>query len=411
MSVATIGLRCPSVLEADLPAIAYEESASPGEAHRNIRKARERGPIAMGPHGPEILSYELVHAVLRDHRFCPPPGLGLEAQGITSGALWDRMTTSILSINGAEHVRLRRLVSKAFTPRAVAWLDTTIVDVINELIDPVAAAGHCEIVGDIARPYPVPIISALLGAPREDWRLFSAWADDFFKAFTFNAAAFERDILAAWAELDAYVDKMVADRRKSLTGDLISDLIRAEDEGDRLSMDELRGLAAGILMAGTDTTRNQVAAAVDVFCDHPEQWELLALQPDLAMKAVEEVMRYAPVVFTAMRIAVEDVEVSGVVIPAGTFVMCNTAAANRDPSVYDDPDRFDITREGAPPMQTFGAGAHYCLGANLARREVAEALRVMAQRMRGLRRAGPCTWKPIVGITGPETLPIAFDAA
>ena len=411
MSVATIGLRCPSVFEADLPVIAYEECASPGEAHRNIRKAREQGPIAMGPHGPEILSYELVHAVLRDHRFCPPPGLGLEAQGITSGALWDRMTTSLLSINGAEHVRLRRLVSKAFTPRAVARLDTTIVDVINELIDPVAAAGQCEIVGDIARPYPVPVISALLGAPREDWRLFSAWADDFFKAFTFNAAAFERDVLAAWAELDAYVDNMIADRCKSLTDDLISDLIRAEDEGDRLSMDELRGLAAGILMAGTDTTRNQVAAAVDVFCDHPEQWELLAQQPDLAMKAVEEVMRYAPVVFTAMRIAIEDVELSGVVIPAGTFVMCNTAAANRDPSVYDDPDRLDITREGAPSMQTFGAGAHYCLGANLARREVAEALRVMAQRMRGLRRAGPCTWKPIVGITGPATLPIAFDAA
>jgi cytochrome P450 len=411
MSVATIGLRCPSVFEADLPAIAYEESASSDEAHRNIRKAREQGPIAMGPHGPEILSYELVHAVLRDHRFCPPPGLGLEAQGVTSGALWDRMTTSLLSINGAEHGRLRRLVSKAFTPRAVARLDTTIVDVINELIDPVAAAGHGEIVGDIARPYPVPVISALLGAPREDWRLFSAWADDFFKAFAFNAAAFERDILAAWAELDAYVDNMVADRRTSLTDDLISDLIRAEDEGDRLSMDELRGLAAGILMAGTDTTRNQVAAAVDVFCDHPEQWELLAQQPDLAMKAVEEVMRYAPVVFIAMRIAIEDIELSGVVIPAGTFVMCHTAAANRDPSVYDDPDRLDITREGAPSMQTFGAGAHYCLGANLARREVAEALRVMAQRMRGLRRAGPCAWKPIVGITGPATLPIAFDAA
>jgi cytochrome P450 len=410
MSVATIGLRCPSVFEADLPAIAYEESPSPDEAHRNIRKAREQGSIAMGPHGPEILSSELVHAVLRDHRFCPPPGLGLEAQGITSGALWDRMTTSLLSINGAEHVRLRRLVSKAFTPRAVARLDTTIVDVINELIDPVAAAGRCEIVGDIARPYPVPVISALLGAPREDWRLFSAWADDFFKAFTWNAAAFERDILAAWAELDAYLDNMVADRRKSLTDDLISGLIRAEDEGDRLSMDELRALAAGILMAGTDTTRNQVAAAVDVFCDHPEQWELLAEQPELAMKAVEEVMRYAPVVFIVMRIAMEDVEVSGVVIPAGTFVVCNTAAANRDPSVYDDPDRFDVTREGAPPMQTFGAGAHYCLGANLARREVAEALRVMAQRMRGLRRAGPCTWKPIVGITGPATLPIAFDA-
>jgi len=142
MSVAIAGLRCPSVFEADLPAIEYEESASPDEAHRNIRKAREQGPIAMGPHGPEILSYELVRMTLRDHRFCPPPGLSLEAQGITSGPLWDRVITSLLSINGDEHTRLRRLVSKAFTPRAVARLDTTIVDVINELIDPIVAMGR-----------------------------------------------------------------------------------------------------------------------------------------------------------------------------------------------------------------------------------------------------------------------------
>ena len=411
MSVATVGRPCLSVFEADLPSVAYEEAASPDEAHRNLRKALEQGPIAMGAHGPEILSYELARTTLRDSRFCPPPGLGLEAQGITSGPLWDRVITSLLSINGDDHTRLRRLVSKAFTPRSVTRLDTTIVHVINELIDPLSVAGRAEIVADIARPYPVPIISALLGAPREDWRLFSAWADDFFKLFTWNVAEYEREILTAWGKLDAYIDDMVADRRNSLTDDLISDLIRAEDEGDRLSIDELRMLAAGILMAGTDTTRNQVAAAVDVFCDHPDQWQLLAEQPELAMKAVEEVMRYSPVVLGAMRIAMEDVELEGVIIPAGTFVMCNTAAANRDPDVYDEPDRLDITREGAAPMQTFGAGAHYCLGANLARRELAEALRVMAHRMRNLRRAGLAQWKPIVGITGPAVLPVQFDAA
>ena len=411
MSVATVGLRCPSVFEADLPSVSYEEAASPDEAHRNLRKALEQGPIAMGAHGPEILSYELVRATLRDSRFRPPPGLSLEAQGITSGPLWDRVITSLLSINGDDHTRLRRLVSKAFTPRSVTRLDTTIVDVINELIDPLSVAGRAEIVADIARPYPVPIISAMLGAPREDWRLFTAWADDFFKIFTWRVAEYEHEILTAWAELDGYIDDMVADRRNSLTDDLISDLIRAEDEGDRLSIDELRMLAAGILMAGTDTTRNQVAAAVDVFCDHPDQWELLAERPELAMKAVEEVMRYSPVIFGAMRIAAEDVELADVIIPAGTFVMCNTAAANRDPDVYDEPDRLDITREGAAPMQTFGAGAHYCLGANLARRELAEALRVLAQRMRNLRRAGPVQWKPIVGITGPAVLPVQFDAA
>ncbi len=410
MSVATVDLRCPTIFEADLPGLCYDDAPTPDEAHRRIGIAARQGGVAMGPHGPEILGYELVRATLRDHRLAPPPGLGLEAQGILSGPLWDRMSTTLLSINGADHARMRRLVSKAFTPRAVARLDGTITAIINELIDPIAASGRCDVVKDIARPYPVPVICELLGAPRGDWQLFSAWADAFFKAFTFNVAEYEDEILTGWAELDDYVDGMVAERRRSLTDDLLSEMIRAEDDGDRLSADELRMLAGGILMAGTDTTRNQVAAAVDVFCDHPEQWELLAQRPELAMNAVEEVMRFYPVVFGAMRMTTEDFEVEGVVIPTGTFVLVNTASANRDPRVFDEPDRFDITREGAAPMQTFGAGAHYCLGANLARRELAEALVVMSRRMRNIRRAGPVVWKPLVGITGPAELPVEFDA-
>jgi cytochrome P450 len=400
-----------TVFEADLPTVEYEDATTPDEAHRNLRKALEQGPIAMGAHGPEILSYELVRATLRDARFQVPRGLGLETQGITDGPLWQRASTSLLAMNGDGHNRLRRLVSKAFTPRSVSRLDDIIVDVITRLTVPLAAKGRCEVVADIARSYPVPIISALLGAPRDDWKLFSDWADDFFKLFSWNVAEYESDILTAWGELDNYIDGMVATRRESLTDDLISELIRAEDDGDRLTIGELRMLAAGILMAGTDTTRNQVAAALDVFCDYPEQWELLAQRPELAVKAVEEVMRFSPVIFGAMRTTVEDVELDGVTIPMGTFVVCNTAAANHDADVYVDPDRFDITRADPPPMQTFGAGAHYCLGANLARREIAEALVVMSGRMKNLRRDGLARWKPMIGISGPATLPVAFDAA
>ena len=399
-----------SVFEADLPTVEYEEATTPDEAHRNLRKALEQGPIAMGAHGPEILSYQLVRETLRDARFQVPRGLGLETQGITSGPLWHRASTSLLAMNGDDHTRLRRLVSKAFTPRSVNRLDGIIADVINELIDSLGADGRCEAVAEIARPYPVPIISALLGAPREDWRQFSDWADDFFKLFSWNVAEYENDILTAWAELDDYIDDMVAHRRESLTEDLISEMIRAEDDGDRLSIGELRMLAAGILMAGTDTTRNQVAAALEVFCDYPEQWALLGERPELAMKAVEEVMRFSPVIFGAMRMTTEDVEIGGATIPAATFVMCNTAAANHDADVFVEPERFDITREDAPPMQTFGAGAHYCLGANLARREIATALSTMASRMPNLRRDGIAQWKPMVGISGPATLPIAFAA-
>jgi cytochrome P450 len=168
--------------------------------------------------------------------------------------------------------------------------------------------------------------------------------------------------LAAWDELDAYIDDMVADRRHTLTDDLLSDLIRAEDDGDRLNGDELRMLVAGLLMAGTDTTRNQLAASVHLLCDHADQWTLLAQHPELAANAVEETMRHSPISFSTLRTAVEDVELAGVMIPAGTLVIANTGAANRDPAVYDDPDRLDITRDGVPAMQTFGAGVHYCLG-------------------------------------------------
>ena len=409
MTVEAIGTNTRSVFAARLPALAYEHAQSSDEAHRLIQLARLQGPIALGPHGPEVLSYDLVRTVLRDPRFCMPKGLALAAQGITSGRLWDKVTTGLLSRDGADHNRLRRLVSKAFTARSTARLETTIVEVITELVEPVTGTGRCDVVADIARRYPIPIICGLLGAPRAEWQLFSDWADDIFKALTWNVADHATVIMAAFDQLDAYIDAMVAQRRHNLTDDLISELIRAEDDGDRLTAVELRMLAEGLLMAGTDTTRNQLAAAVQDLCDHPQQWALLAEHPELAPRAVEELMRHSPVVFATMRKAVEDVELGGVRIPAGTLVIVNTAAANRDPAVYDDPDRLDITRERPATMLTFGGGIHYCLGAHLARLELAQALTIITRRMPNPRRCGPAPWKPISGITGPTTLPIEFD--
>ena len=165
-----------------------------------------------------------------------------------------------------------------------------------------------------------------------------------------------------------------------------------------------------LLHAGTDTTRNQLAAAVQVLADHPDQWELLANRPELASQAVEELMRHSPVNFRVLRKAVVDVELDGVAFPTGSLVIANTAAANRDPAVYDDPDRLDITRQGAPAMLTFGGGVHYCLGAHLARIELAEGLRVVTARMSNPRRTGPAPWKPITELSGPKTLPIEFEA-
>ncbi|MCV7312925.1 cytochrome P450 [Mycobacterium paraffinicum] len=402
----------PSVFEAGLPTFSYDLTATPHDIREDVRAAQSCAPIAIGPLGPEILSYELARDILRDNRFRMPPGITLAAQGVTSGPLYDKLMSSLLCLEGPPHTRLRKLVSRAFTPRATSRLKDTIHEVVNGLIDRVVDAGRCDVVTDIARPYPTPIMCALIGAPQQDWEQFSRWTDEIFKAFNFqpDATFDESAIMRSWSELDAYVDDMVGARRNHLTDDLLSELIRAESDGDRLNLDELRMLVAGFLMAGTDTTRHQLAASVQVLCEHPDQWAKLADQPELAMQAVEESMRHSPAVCIAPRAATEDAEFGGYTFPAGTFVLVNTFAANRDPAIYDDADRFDIAREEAPAILTFGGGAHYCLGANLARRELAEALTILTRRLTAPHRIASAPWKSLLGMTGPTTLEIEFEA-
>lgn len=408
----TVDVLCPNVFDAGLPTLDYDVKDTPADVYPRIRQAQAQAPIAIGPFGPEIISHELARTMLRDPRFTIPPGMNLMVQGITSGPLWDKIVNSLLGLDGEPHRRLRSLVSKAFTPRASARMHNTIDEVINDLIDHVAAQGRCDVVTDIARPYPVPIICALLGAPREDWQLFSRWADEIFTAFTFNPDGVdEAFVMRAWGELDDYVDEMVARRRHTPTDDLLSALIRAEDEGDRLNAAELRMLAGGLLLAGTDTTRNQLAGSIDALVDHPDQWALLAENPELAANAVEETIRHSPIGSGTLRTVTADTDFAGHLFPAGTMVIVNTLAANRDPAVYDDPDRFDLTRSGAPAVLTFGGGIHYCLGANLARLELAEALKIVTRRMTNPSRTGPAPWKPMMELSGPTTLPIEFSSA
>ncbi|MGE2691279.1 cytochrome P450 [Mycolicibacterium pulveris] len=407
----TVGAAKPSVFEAGLPTLDYDITATPQQIYPQFRAAQQEAPIALGPVGPEVISYEMARTVLRDPRFGIPQGIHLSAHGITSGPLWDRVTRSILNMDGDEHRRLRGLVSRAFTPRGTARMEPTIHTVVNELIDRVATDGGCDFVADIARPYPIPVICALLGAPREDWQQFSRWAEDIFKIVSFDCDLAEEEpaILKAWGEFDDYIDEMIGRRRNRLTDDLLSELIRAEDDGDRLNEGELRMLAFSILVAGTDTTRSQLAASMQVLCDHPDQWALLQDRPELAMPAVEETMRHSPSMCSTVRSAIDDVTIGDYTFPAATFIIVNTYAANRDPAIYDDPTRFDITRQDPPPILTFGGGAHYCLGANLARRELAEALIILARRIPNVRRVGQAPWKPLLGMSGPTALHVEFD--
>ncbi|MGP0029166.1 MAG: cytochrome P450 [Acidimicrobiales bacterium] len=382
------------------------------EALAAIEEARSHHWLARTDMGYCVTRMEDVTAVLRDRRFHSALSILPRMAGLPEGEAYGRRRQSILSMEGDEHARLRRLVAPAFTPASANRLRPTMRAVVTDLIDRVAGAGECEFVADICEPYPIPIICELLGAPPEDWKLFSGWATDIFRIFNGTLADDLPLIARAADELTAYVGEMVAERRSAPRQDLLSDLIAIEEEGDRLSTEEMTMLAEAVLMAGTDTTRNQLACSIALFADHPDQWALLAAQPELASRAVEETMRYLGAVRATVRFAAEDVVYRDVLFPQGTIVSTSLAGANRDPEVWALPNQLDITTERASAHMTFGSGIHFCMGAALARAELQEALPLLARRMPGLARNGDVAWKPATfGIWGPARLPVRFDPA
>ena len=382
------------------------------EAIEAIEAARAVHWLARNELGYTVTRLADVTAVLRDQRF--HSGLSIieqspELQGSSPGG---ERRESILTMEGAGHARLRRLVAPAFTPASANRLRPTMQAVVGELVDRVVERGECELVADVCEPYPIPIICELLGAPPEDWKLFSAWATDIFRIFNNNLAEDLPLIERADQELTAYMNDMIAERRADPRDDLLSDLIAVEEAGDRLSTDEMTMLAQAVLMAGTDTTRNQLACSVALFTEHPDQWALLAERPELAPRAVEESMRYLGAVRGTARFASEDIVYRDVLFPQGTLVVTSLAGANRDPEAFEEPDVFDITRERGSAQMTFGAGIHFCMGAALARAELQEALPLLARRMPDLARNGDIEWKPSsFGIWGPARLPLRFTAA
>jgi len=395
--------------ELDLPSI-DDPSLTDTERQALVESLASQHWIVRNAIGYSMLQYNDVIAVLRDKRWHSAASKIPEMMGITDSEFLENRRVSILSAEGDVHTRLRRLVAKSFSPRSADRLRPFMREVVNELVDPVAPAGRADIAVDICEPYPIPIICELLGAPRSDWQLFSRLAEDVLRIFNGNVLE-ELDVIKkAQAELDEYSRGLIADRRDDPRDDLITDLIAAEEEGDRLSTDELVMMVDAVIVGGTDTTRNQLGCAVGLLSEYPEQWKLLADQPELAPRAVEEVMRYFGAVRGTARFASEDIVYRDVLFPAGTVVMTSMAVANRDATVFDDPGRFDITREpSGQPQLTFGSGIHYCLGAALARAELQEALPILARRMPDLAVDGAIEWKPsTTAIFGPAHLPVTF---
>jgi len=367
--------------------------------------------IAKSMFGYSILTYSDVTAILRDKRWHNAASKIPEMRGITDPELIGNSDKpSILAAEGDVHTRLRRLVAKAFSPRSADRLRPFMREVMNGLIDPVAPTGSADIVADITEPYPIPIICELLGAPKQDWQLFSRWAEDVLRIFN-GTVLDELDIIKkARTELTEYTIQMIAERRNDPREDLLTDLIAAEEDGDTLDTEELVMMVNAVIIGGTDTTRNQLGCSVALFAEHPDQWKLLADDPELAPRAIEESMRHFGAIRGTGRFASEDIVYRDILFSAGTFVFPSTATGNRDESVFPDASTFDIRKEPAgSPHLTLGSGIHYCLGAWLARAELQEALPILARRMPDLALADGVKWKPPgTAIFGPDSLPVTF---
>jgi cytochrome P450 len=381
--------------------------ADAAEREAQVAELRETTSVVRNPMGASIIRYEPVRKLLADPRLISSIPHLVRAQGVTDGRLLDMLSSSVIAVDGEDHTRLRRLVSKSFTPRAAGQHRPAMRALVDGLIDGFADRGRCDFVTDFADHYPVQVICEVLGVPKEHHADFARWGDALTFALSLELLAHLTEVNDASAALFDYVSDLVAQRQDDPRDDLVTSLVQASDDGDRLSPIELFSMIGGLLFAGYDTTRNQLGLAMASFAAHPDQWALLAERPELAPKAVDEVMRLFGAVSGVPRVTLEDIDIDGWAIPANTLVFLVVASGNRDSEIFADALEFDITVEREAHL-TFGGGPHFCLGSNLARAEMEEALTILAQRLPNLRLDGQPTWRLGTGISGPTTLPLAF---
>jgi cytochrome P450 len=375
--------------------------------HEEMERLRGETWLAKSDLGWFVLDREAGSFFLRT-KSATFPGLRIaEMFDVEEGPLLEQMRRNILHINGDAHRRLRNLVNPAFTPRAADSWRPAMRGFLERLWK--GLDGECEFVEEFAKPYPSLTIATVMGAPLEDAPKLHRWSNLIQRQFDPPSLMNERDeIERACAEFYEWAGELIERRRDDPGDDLISTLIAASHEGDRLDDAECMNLVLNVLVGGVDTTQSQLAHGLRVFARHPEQWELLAERPELAAAAVEEVLRYEPITPFTARLLHEDVEYRGVTFPADSVVMVCAFTGNRD-GVDGDAGAFDITAErGAAKPLTFGAGVHYCLGANLARAELQEALTFLPSRMPGLELAGEPELGSIHGIYGLDRLPLRW---
>ncbi len=354
-----------------------------------------------------LTRYEDVRAMLADPRFSRAATIGTDVARMSE---FFPIEDSILGMDAPEHTRIRRLVSATFTARRMQALRGRAQEVVDGLLDAMEKLPQpVDFVQAVALPLPITMICELLGVPFEDRERFHGWADIFMTSTGFSV----EELLDAHGQLTGYLADLIASRRAEPTDDILGALVAARDGDDTVITEgELVSLAMAILVAGYETTANQLGKFVLSLLDNPEQLAVLRAHPELTANAVEELMRLIPLSAGAQiaYVATEDVEIGGVTIRTGEGVMASTASANRDESVFPHADRLDVERSDIFQLG-FGHGAHFCLGAHLARVELQVALESLLTRFPDLRLAVPAgdiPWKDGSAVWGLDALPLCF---
>jgi cytochrome P450 len=387
------------------------------DPHAVYRRLRERDPFHRSrPASGWVLSrHQDILGVLRDARFSADErnwsryaGMAARHRRAGLGDIYDEERVSMLRIDAPDHTRLRTLVSKAFTPRAVERMRPRIEAVVKELLDPRGSHGEMELVRDFAGPLPVVVIAEMLGVPGEDRERFRHWSDEVIRTLGENSTEDRRAAFRAMNELSDYFREQAALRRREPRGDLLSALVAAEEAGQHLSTGELLGTCILLLVAGNETTTKLIANSTLALLRNPGQWELLRRRPELLPNAVEELLRYDGPVQLTSRFVLEECEMQGHRLQPGQQLVLLLASANRDPEVFSDPDQLDVERPD-PKHLAFSHGAHFCLGAQLARLETTIALGALLEHCPQLRlTGGRIEWGRNTILRGPRALHVAF---
>ena len=380
--------------------------------HEALDQLRREDPVHWHPEpeGPgfwAVTRHADVVAVSRDtERFSSE--LGCTFIDTQTDEAMAQMRLSILNMDGAKHNRYRRLVSRGFTPRVVARLEEQIVERAESVVDEVCERGECEFVEEVAAQVPLQMICQMIGLPESDWERMFQLSNKLVGFDDPELQASPEAGAAAAAEIYGYCDAIAADRRAHPQDDLMTALVEAEIDGDRLDDLELNLFFVTLVVAGNETTRNLINHATLALIEHPDQAELLRANPDLYPTAVEEMLRWGTSIHNFRRTATRDTELGGKQIKVGDKIVMYYMAANRDPEVFADPHRFDITRTPNDHVAFGGGGVHYCLGANLARTEIRATMREIVERMPNLELAGPVRRLRSDFINGIKEMPVRF---